>query len=593
MKRKLDSLEDCSNHKKRKDTEGFKDNHRVKRMTRGDKSREKKADRDQEIKKLNTKRKEESMEDNENHKRRKVDGVKMDTEHKRQKNGNDREEKKRMRMDCFNPIMDRIKKRKQKDTEEDKNQNKKRKTQDTEEHRNQDNKRKTTEDLQKQVKKSKSENSKEQKKPENMECCKRLMNSIKKCKRQVAEGHDSHTKKRKKEDTEDHESQAKKRNRQDTEEQDSQAKRRKREDAEDHEGQAKKLNRQDTEKQDSQAKKRRREDAEDHESQAKKRNRQDTDGPAKQRKGDKKVPKKKRPLECCHRILHCLRKRWRDSEDVLRLKLEAERVKEKRSVSGYRRVHMEEGNMVDATVRGHPCLVLFDTGSSVSTLVLSLGQRLGIVTGREETVKIRINTWIGVLQLDVIKLDEVVVVLKGGVVVNTPLVVFPQDMEMCYSAERIVMSMSRLQEAEMRQEFHLNGSSSLFLRHPERLWQRYETRRKGKVFTFAARTPGIEEPLTVLVDTGTDIPFCITKTGLDKVRRRTDRWTLPPGRVRLQFDSGTDILRDIKNTQARSFFHFVLGRPLLYQLHAVIDYVDSSITLSLKRKQFRLNLLSR
>ncbi|MPC51562.1 hypothetical protein E2C01_045410 [Portunus trituberculatus] len=394
---------------------------------------------------------------------------------------------------------------------------------------------------------------------------------------------------------------------------DSQNKKRKRQDTEDHGNQNKKI-KDDHEKRKSGdhkdqkkwrkmecchrvvdcVKKWKRKVTQCYENQTKKRKRQDTNDQESQAKKRKTEPKKRWGLKCCQRILRRLRKRIKkDGEDVLRLKLKAERVsKEERSVSTYCCVDMEKGNLVGATVLGKPCLVLLDSGASIGAMVLSLSQRLGLVTGGEETVKHRLSTWLGLLELDVIKLDEVVVVLKGGVVVNTPLLVFPPEMENHYGSEHIVLSMSRLQEADMHQEFHVDGTSCLFLRHPERLLRRYETGRKGKVFTITARTPSIEDPFTVLVDTGADVPFCITKTGLDKVRSRTNQWTLPPGRVRLQFDDNTDTLRRIELNNVRAFFHFAIGRQLLYQLQAVIDYVDLSITFTINKKQFRLHLLS-
>ncbi|MPC29489.1 hypothetical protein E2C01_022726 [Portunus trituberculatus] len=326
-------------------------------------------------------------------------------------------------------------------------------------------------------------------------------------------------------------------------------------------------------------KKRKKEDTGDKESQAKKR---------------KTEPKKKRRLECCQRILHRLRKRVKkDSKDVLRLMLKAERVsKDEKSVSSYCCVHMEKEYIVGATVLGKPCLVLLDSGASISVMVLSVAQRLGLVTGREKTVKHRVFTWLGLLELDVVRLEEVVVVLKGGVVVNTPMVVFPQQMEKLYSY-KFIMSMSRLQEAEMYQKFCLDGSCRLFLRHPKRLMRRYEKGRRGKVFILTARTPGIEDPLTVLVNTGVDLTFCITKTGLDMVCSRTHQWTLPPGRVRLQIDGSTKTLRRIKFSNMTASFHSAVGRRLLHQWKALIDYVESTITFKINKEKFRLHLLSR
>ncbi|MPC31521.1 hypothetical protein E2C01_024814 [Portunus trituberculatus] len=101
------------------------------------------------------------------------------------------------------------------------------------------------------------------------------------------------------------------------------------------------------------------------------------------------------------------------------------------------------------------------------------------------------------------------------------------------------MSMSRLQEAEMSQEFHPNDSSTLFMRHPERLLRRPEQGHRGKVLTFGALGKGIDESLTVLVDTGANVRFCITKTGLDKVEHMTDKWSLPEGRVLMEFSCCT------------------------------------------------------
>ncbi|MPC40845.1 hypothetical protein E2C01_034418 [Portunus trituberculatus] len=71
-----------------------------------------------------------------------------------------------------------------------------------------------------------------------------------------------------------------------------------------------------------------------YENQIKKRKRQDTDDQESQAKKRKTEPKKRWGLKCCQRILHRLRKRIKkDGEDVLRLKLKAEKVtKEERSV---------------------------------------------------------------------------------------------------------------------------------------------------------------------------------------------------------------------------------------------------------------------
>ncbi len=95
----------------------------------------------------------------------------------------------------------------------------------------------------------------------------------------------------------------------------------------------------------------------------------------------------------------------------------------------------------------------------------------------------------------------------------------------------------------------------------------------------------------VLLDTCSTIPFSITKIGRDKVRRRTGSETPLPKQVMLQLGSGTLTLQ-MNTNQGVSDFDFVFGRPLLCQLRAAIDYVDSTMTLTLNRKQFRLHLLT-
>ncbi len=196
-------------------------------------------------------------------------------------------------------------------------------------------------------------------------------------------------------------------------------------------------------------KKRKWQDAEEHDNQAKRRKRQDTGDHKKQVKKSKGKGRKERK-----------KSGTMDSDDVLRLKVDAERVnKEERDMRKYCHIHIEKGSKVDATVRGTPCVVVLDTGASISAMNLSLAQSLGLVTGREETVKKRLETWNGKLDVDVIKLAVVVVELKGGVSVNAPILVLVRGMKFKGSARHaIVLSMSLLQEAKMRQQFHLDDS---------------------------------------------------------------------------------------------------------------------------------------
>ncbi len=198
-KRPLENLEDCTSHEKTV-TEGCAEmKHRAKRSKGGDESRTKKANREQEVSKHN--------------KNKKVDGVEGVTEHKIQSHGNDIKDKKTMSTECFYPIMDRTKRKRQNNDDDEKQD--KRKKHDTEETKNQDKKRKrqVKEDDEKQDKKRK---------------------------RQVKEEDEKQGKKRKRQVKDDDAKQDNKRQRQDTENDEKKDKKRKRQDAEDDEKQAKK-----------------------------------------------------------------------------------------------------------------------------------------------------------------------------------------------------------------------------------------------------------------------------------------------------------------------------------------------------------------
>ncbi|XP_063855156.1 glutamic acid-rich protein-like [Scylla paramamosain] len=448
--------------------------------------------------------------------------------HKNQRDGNDIKGKKTMSVECFHPIMDRTKKRKRQNKDDDEKQNK-RKKQDTEETENQDKKRK----------------------------------------RQVNDDDEKQNKKRQRQVTDDDEKQDKKRKRLDTEDDEKQDKKRKRQVKDD-----------DT----KQDKKRKRQDAEDDEKQAKKSR---GEGRRERKKGGK--------MECCQCVKHGI-KRWKMrgwyKDDVVRLMVDAKRVSKERNVSRWCRLNIGKENLVSATVRGHACLVQLDSGSSCSLMRLTLARRLGIVTGKQETVKKYLFTWAGMLELDVIELDEVVVMLRRYVAVNTRMTVIVRGDVRKHSLDLIVMSMSRLQEAEVRQEFHPDDSSILFLRNPKRLRRRQPSDTQHKTFMFAARALDIEEPLTVMVNTGNASTFSITKTGQDKMLCRTGKSTVLPKRVLLHFGSGTDTLRKMDTIYMRHWFDFVFGRTLLCKLQAAIDYDDLSMTLTLNGKRYRFDILT-
>lgn len=99
--------------------------------------------------------------------------------------------------------------------------------------------------------------------------------------------------------------------------------------------------------------------------------------------------------------------------------------------------------------------------------------------------------------------------------------------------------------------------------------------------------------LTVLVDTGAALTFCITKTGLDKVHAGAATATLPPKRVLLKFGSATDAVREMGTEWVSPWFDFVFGHTLLSELQAVIDYRDMTMTLNLEGRRYWLPIFNR
>lgn len=287
---------------------------------------------------------------------------------------------------------------------------------------------------------------------------------------------------------------------------------------------------------------------------------------------------------------HAKRRKTEKGVDVLMLRVEAERVSNvERDVVEYSRIDVQEGNLVEGNVHGQSCTIVLDSGSAVSCLMESLARALGLVTGQETRVERLFNMWCGEKWLRVVELAEVVVTLQGGVQVNTPVVVFPDDMDDPYPHDDLTLAMSRLQEGGMLQVFRPRGTSTLFIRHPERLLRRCEPQHKWDVYTFAALTSHTEEPLTVLVDTGALNCFYITHTGLQKVAHQC---LLPPRRVLLDFGLGARTVVEVTTVQVCDF-DFVLGTRLLCQCSAIMNYIDLSLTLRVGRRHLRLHLQSR
>lgn len=81
-----------------------------------------------------------------------------------------------------------------------------------------------------------------------------------------------------------------------------------------------------------------------------------------------------------------------DEALVLQVAPEAEEVEEPR-LAEYPTVEVDDDNCVWATVKGRPCCVCLDSGSTTAVLYMPLARELGLVHGGEDTVAMCFDTW--------------------------------------------------------------------------------------------------------------------------------------------------------------------------------------------------------
>lgn len=244
----------------------------------------------------------------------------------------------------------------------------------------------------------------------------------------------------------------------------------------------------------------------------------------------------------------------------------------------YATIPVDDDNYVWGTVRGRPCLVCLDSGSTVSALSMPLARTLGLVHGGEATEARGFDTWMGSGTVPVVPLPEVVVVLAGSVEVHTPAVVFPEGGDKGDWNDLFVLDVSTLRRGHMVQAFH-PGGSSLAVHRPDLL--RRPAQDEGRAFTFRVHQEGSAAPLTVLVDTGSR-NFAISEEWARRNIPSGDggggcRTIMP--RVALRLAPGCCLHVEAPDSLPSASQAFVLGLEPLQRHYAVLDYRRQALSL--------------
>ena len=174
-------------------------------------------------------------------------------------------------------------------------------------------------------------------------------------------------------------------------------------------------------------------------------------------------------------------------EETLRLQLEswASVFKRRKRFGPYPRLAVKAGNMVEGYIKGQQCRVLVDSATSNTLMFFTQAKNLGLITGHEDTVTELNNTWGGCLELQVIWLQEVEITLEGGVLVRTPIKVYPEDLEKGYSkADPVYLGMDVLHRGHMVQRFCACGRSTIAVKRAERLRRRPRQHQRPRYPTF-------------------------------------------------------------------------------------------------------------
>uniref|UniRef100_A0A0P4WDF7 Peptidase A2 domain-containing protein n=1 Tax=Scylla olivacea TaxID=85551 RepID=A0A0P4WDF7_SCYOL len=261
---------------------------------------------------------------------------------------------------------------------------------------------------------------------------------------------------------------------------------------------------------------------------------------------------------------------------------EARKLKRRR-LGPYPTVALDSDGTVMATVNGHECRVLPDSGTTTSVLFLPLARRLGLVTGREEKHLMKFDTWHGLQTMEVVVLEDVAVLLEGGVEVHSPARVFPESFGEGYDMDLFVLDVNLLRRGRVVQRFH-QGGSTLTFRRPRRL-RTVPKQRPMKVFTFQVREEGGKEHFQVLLDTGCE-NFSISEEWKAKHRGGVAKVQ----DVYLNLRQGCDLHASGPSTLMSAAQDMVMGCRPLQQYEAGIDYGRQTVSFRFGAKTVKVKL---
>lgn len=260
-------------------------------------------------------------------------------------------------------------------------------------------------------------------------------------------------------------------------------------------------------------------------------------------------------------------------------------------LSGCLRLDVGEGNKVQGFVRGRPCTLQLDSGSSMSFIFQSQAEELGLLTGAEEKVTANLSLWEGTDQVDLINLKEVLVFLHGGLEIETDFLVLPKALEESYDdPEVLILDVNLFRRGGLVQTFSEGSAaraSSLYIRQPQQLRQRGRDRQEmEQVLTFSVRRQDQGPDLTVLIDTGSD-GFYVSEKYLETIEADAAR---VPDRVSIELGGGRHLEGEEVEIAPQDFVDFVMGERLLYKYNAVVDYSSMTVTFTVDGEHLRLNL---
>lgn len=235
-------------------------------------------------------------------------------------------------------------------------------------------------------------------------------------------------------------------------------------------------------------------------------------------------------------------------------------------------IKVHSGNRVRCSISGLEVWVTLDSGVSEMVLSKSLASRLGLLKGDEKTVTAKVTSVTGTQKFDVVRLSQIVLTFENGQQVSEDALVLRDTAPPLHDTSSLVMGLRVLRSARMVQTFHREGGSTLFMNFPKRVPQprRFLKHRTGvAVFLVLQKRPG-RNIKTVLVSTGT-YGFCCSRDTEEKVRRKTN--TKCASLTATLDLGGKHILKQIQvKVLPQTHYHFVMGRQLLRELGATVNY---------------------